>query len=284
MILLNHILAIVMVLASMFIICVAIQRMWGVQHGFARIVLGALIQDIRNAVGNVVFSAWKGVNYVRNKAVAVSNPNSPDQNQMRAKLTAGSKRWLGTLTQAQRDQWNEYAQGLGSAQGSAESQGASPNELIPTNRGQMSGFNAYVMLNSLAFSAGVTTLAGFLDDAPNGITAPGSVTDLAGSWNETTCCIDLTWLDPAEFQAGARCRVWIQSYNAGVHTQMIQSEQNGEQASSICSVNIALGASSFIRLHPGLYLIQVDMIGGNFQKGPGSNVISVVVPAGCTPA
>lgn len=249
----------------------------------AKITVGPLFTDIRNSIGNLVFSAWRGINYVRQKGISISNPNSLDQANIRARLSAVSKRWKEVLSQSQRNEWNEYAQQISEANGPGDQQGADPQIIIPLNGGQMSGFNSFVMLNSLLYSAGILPLGGFISVAPLGIDPPNPPTALAASWNDTTCCIDAIWTDPIAALSLSRIRVWVESYEASVHAQLVQSEDLSIEGSNICNIKIALGAQSPVRFHPGTYLVQVDCIGPNGQKSPNSNVVTVEVPPGCTP-
>ncbi len=245
----------------------------------ARIWLSEVLNDIRGSIKNHVYSVWKGLNYVREKAVSIANPNSIEQANMRAKTTQCSKRWYDTLTGAQRDLWKEYAEALTPIEGD----GGGTRHLIPTNGGVMSGYNAYIMINLWAYSADITNLVIFIDDAPIGITPPNAPTGLAGTWDAPTCCVNLTWVDPVDAIAGTKIRVWLLSTDGGVHKQMRMTVVLAAEAAAVCSVRIALGAIANIRALPGHYLFQIDAIGPNGQKGAPSNVIEVIAPADCTP-
>lgn len=58
----------------------------------ARITYSPLIADARGKIGDVVFSAWKGVGYVRQR-VTPSNPNTSAQQAVRAALAAVVAGW-----------------------------------------------------------------------------------------------------------------------------------------------------------------------------------------------
>lgn len=246
----------------------------------ARIWLSELANDIRGSIKNHTYSVWKGLNYIREKAVSIMNPCSVGQENIRAKTSQCSKRWYDTLTAGQRDLWNEYAEALTPKEGD----GGGTKNLIPDNGGVMSGFNAYVMLNLLAYNAGIITLATFIDDAPIGVSPPNAVTGLTCEWNATTCCIDITWTDPVDALVGTQIRIWMVSLDGGAHKQRVTVQILGAEAYSICWARIALGASTAIRNVPGHYHIQADAVGPNGQKGPPSNICQVTVPSGCTPA
>lgn len=249
----------------------------------ARIILSGLLNDIRNAVGSLVYSAWKGVHYVRNKAATVSNPNSTDQANIRARMSAAAKRWYDVLTAIQRNLWNEYAQGLGSAEGSDSAQEGGTKVVIPTNRGIMSGFNAYVMAMCLNYTAGIYGISAWSDDAPLGITPPNAPTDLvclacaAGAQNQ----IMLTWVDPAEPPALGigRIRIFAVSLDGGVHRQQVDNVAKGNENYAFINAKSAQGQENLIHNLPGHYHIQIDAVNQHGQKSAPSNVCQPIIPA-----
>lgn len=243
----------------------------------ARIILGPIVNDIRNAIGSSVFSVWKGINYIRSKGATVSNPNSSSQAAIRARLSDLAKRWYNTLTTEQRMVWEEYADQLGSAQGSDQAQEGGTKVVIPQNRGVMSGFNAFVMLNSLAFSAGRYGQGEYTDDAPLNIDPPNAPTGLtcecrsiSGNGN----VLSLDWTAPVTPPAleNARTRIWLLSLDAGVHKQMVFNLDAAQEATVVVQVNIAQGQLTDIRFCPGHYHIQLDTISDVGQKSAPSNV------------
>lgn len=249
----------------------------------ARIILSGLLNDIRNAVGSLVYSAWKGVHYVRNKAATVSNPNSTDQANIRARMSAAAKRWYDVLTVAQRDLWNEYAQGLGSAEGSDSAQEGGTKVVIPTNRGIMSGFNAYVMAMCLNYTAGVYPVSGWSDDAPLGITPPNAPTVLICSpcFASPVNQIMLTWTDPAEppVLGVGRIRVFAVSLDGGVHRQQIANVPKAQENYTFNKAKSAQGAENWIHNLPGHYHVQIDAVNQYGQKSAPSNVCQPIIPA-----
>lgn len=246
----------------------------------ARIWLSEIAQDIRGSIGNHTYSIWRGLNYLRNKAASIINPCSIDQENMRARAAAASKRWNDTLTVNQRALWNEYAEAMDPKPGN----GGGTKNIIPDNGGVMSGFNAYVMNNCLGYSADALAMGGFVDDAPVGQTPPNAVTNLAAVWNAVTCCIDLTWTDPIGIHGATGIRIWLVSLDAGVHKQLVQNAVPASEAASICAVKVANGAPQNIRDLPGHYHIQLDAVNIWGQKGPPSITVQPIVPSGCTPA
>lgn len=70
--------------------------------------LGSIVADIRGSVGDETFGRNQGGLYVRARTTP-ANPNTQDQQDCRATITALSQRWSGTLTEQQRTTWREYA-------------------------------------------------------------------------------------------------------------------------------------------------------------------------------
>lgn len=66
-----------------------------------------IITQASGSVGGLTFSHAKGGLYVRARAIPV-NTNTGFQQQVRAAMTASVTRWTSTLTQVQRDGWNNY--------------------------------------------------------------------------------------------------------------------------------------------------------------------------------
>lgn len=277
---LNWFCSIIILIAGAYIVAAMLHLKRGECAGMARIWLSEIANDIRGSIKNHTYSIWKGLNYIRQKAASISNPNSIYQAVIRAKTTACSKRWYATLTQGQRDLWNEYAAALPPKPGD----GGGTRQVIPDNRGVMSGFNAYVTLNLWAFSALVVDDANFIDDAPIGVDAPNAPTVLLCAWDVPTCCINLTWTDPIAALVGSKIRIWAVSLDSGAHRQLRSAVALAAEAYALCNLRVALGSLQNVRDLPGHYLIQIDTIGPNGQKSPPSNVCAVTVPAGCTPA
>lgn len=66
---------------------------------------GALITEGRGKIGGTVASKNRNGAYLRNKVTPV-NRNTPKQSQARNRLAVISKAWSGTLSEAQRQEWN----------------------------------------------------------------------------------------------------------------------------------------------------------------------------------
>ena len=87
-----------------------------------------ILGGVSNKVGNVVGSSWKGIATLRSLPLSVANPNTKAQKDNRTSFSIMSKLGSDVLATVCQPLWNRDAK-------------------------QMSGFNAYVMYNKLAFDA-----------------------------------------------------------------------------------------------------------------------------------
>lgn len=74
----------------------------------AKVLPGIVGVEPRGKLGGIVFSRNRYGLYVRTKSSPV-NPNSDRQNAIRSRFGAISAHWRDTLTAAQREGWNDYA-------------------------------------------------------------------------------------------------------------------------------------------------------------------------------
>lgn len=255
----------------------------------ARIRLSEVIQNISGSIGNHVYSCWKGLPLLKNKAVSISNPRSEAQAGARARFDEAAKRWYTTLTDAQRALWNEYGDSLGSASGQTGPNGnggAGTKSLIKHGGGVMSGFNAYLLNNSLTYNASIHTHAQYVDDAPVGIDAPNAPTELQCSYCDQagTDIGLLVWIAPVVAPVGSMIRLWCLSLDAGVHLQVVANIALGTSFAEIDLLHIALGKSAHISSLLGHYHIQLDCVSPTGQSSPPSNVCqfeAIPDPSGC---
>lgn len=77
----------------------------------ARVTFSALVTDIRGKTGDVVFSIWKGINYIRAR-VTPSNPRSDLQTAQREALADTLTMWQSVKSWA-KTVWDVYASGYG---------------------------------------------------------------------------------------------------------------------------------------------------------------------------
>ena len=73
----------------------------------ATVIYSPLVSDIRNKIGDVVFSKWKGRGYVRRRVVP-ANPKSALQIEIREAMALCVASWQ-SLTSTQEDFWNAAA-------------------------------------------------------------------------------------------------------------------------------------------------------------------------------
>lgn len=92
------------------------------------IIKRGILGGVANKIGNVVGSSWKGIATLRSLPLSVANPNTLAQRNNRSTFSVMSKLGSEVLTTVCQPMWNRDAK-------------------------QMSGFNAYVMYNKLAFDA-----------------------------------------------------------------------------------------------------------------------------------
>jgi len=72
------------------------------------LIKSALLTDASGSIGGMTASRNKGGLYLRSRVVP-TNPNSSQQQTLRTAMSDLANRWNDTLTQAQRDDWDTYA-------------------------------------------------------------------------------------------------------------------------------------------------------------------------------
>lgn len=138
-------------------------------------------QQRSGAQGGIVWSHNRGGPYVRNRAIP-TNPNTDRQVAVRNVMQNLSIRWQNTLTQDQRDAWDEYASNVSwmNALGQATS---------------LSGMNHYIRSNTPR----VLCELAILDDAPTIFNLAQSEMSLGGSGSELAQTIVVTFDDTADW-------------------------------------------------------------------------------------
>ncbi|MBI4721957.1 MAG: hypothetical protein HY769_02990 [Candidatus Stahlbacteria bacterium] len=122
----------------------------------ARVVLAGILQDIRASIGASTFSAWKGVSYLRNKAITVANAQTTKQMEMRAQFGESIGEYRG-LTTIQKAMWEEYAQQQKTQ--NAKNEVVGDFGIIPQLGKTQSGFNAYIGVNQVLYRASFPRVA-----------------------------------------------------------------------------------------------------------------------------
>lgn len=144
----------------------------------AKISFGGVVSDARNKLGDVVYSRGRGGAYAR-AWVIPPNPKTVPQQSNRAVMIAATARWKTTLTRAQRDVWNAYAD-------------ANPFSHSKVEKGRRSGFGWFVHFNLLAIRYLAATV-----DAPPASTPvynPGSI--IAFTVDTASLTMNLTLQNP----------------------------------------------------------------------------------------
>lgn len=254
-----------------------------------RMITSAVVEDVRGSLGGITFSSWKGVGRLQRKTSPPSGPSSEYQAHLRTVISEVSKRWHNTLTQAQRDGWEDYAKKQGSAADSKDIDETGIQNVIPNNRKIMSGYHAFVMNNSTIQAARLSFPVAYVDDVP--VSAPpnpptnfvcqcrsiGGINVIVG-----------TWVDPVGVATPppnvAFIRPWLVSYDAGVHKQILLYVPLGIQGGALTNIRIAGGQTTQVGKKPGHYLCQLDCIDIYGQKSPPSNVSQMEVTSDLCPA
>lgn len=222
-----------------------------------RVTLSPLITDARGKIGNMVFSVAKsGQHYVRIKAPIACNPRSADQQLVRCLMVCMAHEWHDTLTAAQRALWEEEAQRRRNVMVDAD-QGGGKYNLIPRSTKYSGGWNCFIGYNLRVLACG-DACEDYSAVPPIG-DVPACVADISVTWNTGTDNFDFTW------SAGARTdgdvRIWIESYQGGCHKQLLACVPIESESTSLANAKYALGISSPIINHPGIYRLQCDVVG-----------------------
>lgn len=228
----------------------------------ARVTLGPLFNSLKGSLGEMVNYAWKGVQCIRTKAKTVSNPQSADQADVRARITECAKYWSATLTQAQRDAWEAYAITIPEPT-------SGPGDIIKPGKGPFSGFTAFVRNNVNMFISGQSAFGAFQPLAPVGVGAPDAPTAVASAWNSPN--LDVSWTP------GTVPGAFVVTWGKGVrsfHAQILAVTAVGSGVSSSPNVNVAGGVSiplTVVRDYASVQVIAYDNLG---QPSPVSEVIN----------
>lgn len=220
-----------------------------------RVVLSGLLQDIRGSMGGSTFSAWKGLNYLRNKAVTVGNPQTPAQMGIRAQFGESAVMWTG-LTDAQRALWEEYAQSLKVAPGKNPVVG--DFGLIPNPSGAQSGFNAYIGANQILEGAGQPRVT-----VPPIYGSPYA-TVLTVAWVSPNITVD--FIATPKVDAGAPAKfleIWLKGWWKGSHAYITTTVALPEPPVVPPTINIStirVGSGDMIHEEPIVNLVPTEIL------------------------
>jgi hypothetical protein len=230
--------------------------------GMARITLGSVVNSISGSVDQLVYSTWKGINYIRSKAKTISNPQSESQMDVRSRVAECSKYWNDTLTQAERNNWETYANSI-------VIPSSGPGDIIKPAKGPFSGYTAFLRNNILKFTSGQVALGVFQTLAPIGVTPPDAPVAVAAGWVLNT--LKVSWT-PGVIP-GTNVATWTREQSGMFHAQQINSTPVGAGISSAASVNGAQGkavALTSVRAKFDCQVMVVDQFG---QPSPASTLV-----------
>lgn len=231
----------------------------------AKIVLSDLLNDIRGSIGAHVYSVWRGVHYLREKAASISNPNSAAQVLVRNRLAALSQRWTSTLTAAQRAAWNELAQRWGSAAKENASKGY--RDLMPDLGRNMSGYNAFVAAGVANARIGKAAA----DNPPLGSDIPKPPTGLTITPDGPPITkLTVTWVDDPDMGADDIVGIWLELVGQA-HKQYNTGVAKAAQTYDLTQVRGANGAD--IGIPNGLYRFQLCTYNDYGFRSFGSDIV-----------
>lgn len=232
--------------------------------GMARITLGSIVNGISGSIDQMVYSTWKGINYVRSKAKTINNRQTTGQMSIRARIAECAKYWNDVLDATGRGLWEQYSKTI-------VIPSSSPGDIIKPSKGPFSGYTAFLRNNVNTFASGSVPLGTFLAAPPIGVTPPDAVQINSAVWNPATKKIDITYtlgnVPPS------RVEIWMRSVSGIVHAQLVDPIS---AAGGVISEGYLRGADgTWLALENllGLYDVQMLPVDGNGQPGPASNLI-----------
>lgn len=177
---------------------------------------GPTIAAASGSIGGTVFSRNRYGAYTRNRAIPVS-PNTAYQAAAKQYLSQASQNWRD-LTDAQRLQWNTWAQ----------------SNPVTDNLGQsqiLQGNSAYVMLATRLLQMGQS-----LPTAPPSVAAPAALLSLSSTWDVGAGTSVLTF---TATPVGATNRLWM--YGAVTNSAARLYIKNLRKLVTISAANQATG-------------------------------------------
>jgi hypothetical protein len=224
----------------------------------ARIVLSALIQDIRGSVAGSTFSAWKGKNYLKNKSVTIANPQTAKQMAMRGAFGTSVSSWRA-LPIGAKAAWEEYAQQYRMENSKNGVVGA--DGIIPMLGHTKSGFNAFIGVNQAVVGAGLGRVT-----VPPVVPEPTSPQII--QIQTTTWKIQLTYAEQTHLRIGDhKFEIWMKGDWKGSHSYIAKSEPLLEPPEPNPTVNITT-----IRMGTGTNIQEVL-----FQAAKGGEPVPVLL-------
>ena len=167
-----------------------------------------------------VAQAWKGLQVIRNYSGNIQQIPSNSKNTVKAKMGEFASRFRETLTDSQRNAWDQYAGTLGSAVDRERSDNvATAKNIIPRRKKLMSGINAYVGANVDAFLAGMATP---LDTPPIGEHIPPPPINVGVTYATGTATVSFTEPNLVGGPTAKYVRLWV-TFQGGmkIHPQLV---------------------------------------------------------------
>jgi len=235
----------------------------------ASVKYSSLVSDVRGRIGSMVYSGWKaGVGYVKNMSTSVNNPNSVSQDLMRSALSRASKYWFDTLTPAQRGAWETYAK----TKPGYYAVPAGVKELVGSNGGIMSGFNAFILVAGWLKSIGKGQVA----DPPLSVTPPNKPLNCAATCTSGTLTVNFD--PPGGTLADDVTRVWVADASGVVHKQINAYVVTNLATAAITQIKGAMGVViPLTQLVGSHFYVQCDTVSATGTKSGGSNTAEVII-------
>lgn len=236
---------------------------------------GAMVEDIRGTLNNVVYTVAKGgVHVVKNRPISPNNFNTVDQAAARARLQEAGKDWRA-LIDAEKATWEEVA--LRCA-GLAMGPGGGVTSIVPPIGFKGSGFNAYVAFRTRALLAGVTLVdfntAWRLGVATEQQPTPPIITSLTCVAGTATA----DYTDPVTKDAACKIAYWFRTRDKIVHPQIKAYDVLGVLSYPFTQIKCAQGKSVPLTELTGAILIaQFQTVNPSGWASPGSNTLEVAI-------
>lgn len=244
-------------------------NIFGDRAGMARVTLGPLFNSISGSIGEVVNATWKGINYIRSKAKTISNPQSEDQGDIRARVTECSKYWTDVLTAQERANWETYSSNI-----VVPSSG--PGDIYKPAKGPFSGYTAFMRNNILKFTSGQSPLGTFQVLAPIGVTSPDAPTGVAAAGGALN--VQVSWTPGTV--PGTKVCTWLRSKDKTYHPQIIATTAVASGISISLSANGLQGVAipfTQVRATVDVQVMVVDAFG---QPSPASTLVRGILVTG----
>lgn len=212
------------------------------------------VSQIVGKIGDVDYMRWRNKNVVRQSPKIVTNPSTPAQQNQRIAMQVANSRFRNILNPDQRTRWESYAQRMQTR----FVQPGGVRQIVQGNKGEFTGMNAYILVNTKMVSAGLV----MVDDPPLNDPKPEGPSAFGASWNGIGLVVDCSWQIPPAPAANDTVRIWCDSVSELFHRQIVDIPLVSAGLSSFGFVRGNAGASlALSTLSPTLILVQADGMG-----------------------